>query len=292
VGEESVLRMLAALAGNSDIFDIDAAGPDGIVINIDGYAASASRLPFMSWEDWGYKAVMAAASDVIAAGGRPVGIAYSVGASSVDLLERVAAGVGEASRDLGAKVYKGDANRLTSDAWIDVAVVGLSGRQVGRSGAKPGDAVVQVGLLGYGALANKVMRSELRADSLPQDLLLKVRRPRAHVEAAEAISTYAHASSDNSDGWLLTLSNIASSSSVKISIEEVVMDPKLEGLVRPEEALGSWEDYNLAVVVPQDHLKEFMKMCGSTCFTVGRVEEGRGVEFKGKKVEPRGWSWW
>jgi thiamine-monophosphate kinase len=290
--EESILRRLAELAGNADIFNVDAAGPQGLLINIDGYAASMSRLPFMSWSDWGYKSTVASASDIIASGGRPIAIAYSVGATSVDVLEEVAKGVGEASRDVRAKVYKADSNRSTADAWIDVAVVGTTSRPVTRSGATPGDVVVQVGYLGYGSLAYKIMKSEVSLRDVEEDIIRKMARPRPHVDAAEAISRYAHASSDNSDGWLVTLNNIARSSGVLISLEEVVVDPQLEGLLTAEESIMSWEDYNLAVAVPAGSLDDFLKLCGSLCFAVGKVREGRGVEFRGKPLESRGWSWW
>lgn len=291
-GEEGILRRLAELAGNADIFSVDAAGPQGLLINIDGYAASMSRLPFMSWSDWGYKSTVASASDVVASGGRPIAIAYSVGATSVDVLEEVAKGVGDASHDVGAKVYKADANKSVADAWIDVAVVGSTNRPVARSGAAPGDVVVQVGYLGYGALAYKIMRSEVSLRDIDEGIIKRIARPRPYVDVAEAISRYAHASSDNSDGWLVTLSNIARSSGVLISLEDVVVDPRLEGLLTSEESVMSWEDYNLAVVVPAGSLDEFLRSCGSLCFVVGKVKEGHGVEFRGKPLEPRGWSWW
>ncbi len=290
--EKELVRLLAREAGNVDLLDVDAWGPDGIVVNIDGYTASRSRLPFMSWEDWGYKATVAAASDVIVAGARPVAIAYSVGAESADVLVSVARGVGLAASEMGAKVYKGDANWLSGDAWIDVAVVGLSDRPVKRSGARPGDVVVQVGYLGYGAVASRVLESRLDLRDAPREAIERARRPRPLSWAADLIARYASSASDNSDGWALTLYNIARASGVRIDLDEVVVDPALRGLISEEEALYSWEDYNLALTVPRESLDALIRACEPHCWAVGRVSEGSGVYLRGRVVEERGWSWW
>ena len=290
--EDEVVRRLAEAAGNADLLDADAAGPDGIIVNIDGYSASRSRLPFMSWEDWGYKAVIGAASDVVAAGGRPVAVAFSLGAPSLDVLEPVARGVGQAASAIRAKVYKGDSNRSDSDTWIDVAVVGLAGRQVRRSGARPGDVLVQVGYVGYGYVASLILASRLSPAEAPRAALDRARRPSLHVDAWEAISRYATSASDNSDGWAATLYNIAESSGVRIELETVVVDPELGGLVNEELALQSWEDYSIAVTVPERDVDRFISTCGGPCWPVGRVREGSGVYLRGKRVEPEGWSWW
>ncbi|MGC9071240.1 MAG: thiamine-phosphate kinase [Acidilobus sp.] len=290
--EDEVIRVLAEAAGNSDLLDVDAWGPDGILVNIDGYSASRSRLPFMSWEDWGYKATVASASDVIASGGRPIAIAFSLGASSFDVLISTSRGVGQAAAKIGARVYKGDANRSEGDIWIDVAVVGTTQRPVRRSGARPGDVVVQVGYVGYGSVAAKVLESRLDARAVPRSVVDRIRRPELGVHVAELISRHATSSSDNSDGWAATLHNIASSSGVRIDLERVVIDPSLSGLVSEDEAVHSWEDYSIAVTVPTESAQEFISRCGGTCWQVGIVREGEGVYLRGARVKPIGWSWW
>ncbi len=290
--EEEVTRRLAEAAGNTDLLDVDAWGPRGLLVNIDGYSASRSRLPFMSWEDWGYKAAVAAASDVIAAGGRPTGIAFSLGAPSLDVLVSVARGVGQAATAMGVKVYKGDANRADSDAWIDVAVIGVTERAVRRSGARPGDVVVQVGYVGYGYVVSLLLESRLSPGQLPGVAVERARRPRPLLEAAGPISLYATSASDNSDGWAQTLYNIAEASGVRIDLQRVVVDPGLGNLVDEERALYSWEDYSIAVTVPRERAQDFVSACGSECWIVGSVAEGSGVYLRERRVEESGWSWW
>ena len=290
-GLEALIPDAALLAGNASLLDADSAGPGDLLVNIDGYDSAFSRLPFMDWDDWGYKAVVASSSDVIASGGRPIAIAYSVGATSADVLLAVARGVGEASRDVGAPVYKADTNRSSGSIWIDVAVVGKASRKVRRAGARPGDVVLQLGYVGYGAVAWKVIQGRLRVDDVGPDVMARIRRPRPLAWAADVVAKYATSSCDNSDGWATTLANIAEASGVGIDLDEVVVDPAIDGLVDGPEALDSWEDYSIAATVPEELAEEALRSCAGPCFVVGRVVEGRGLRFRGSQVKPRGWSW-
>jgi len=70
------------------------------------------------------------------------------------------------------------------------------------------------------------------------------------------------------------------------------VDPALRGLISEEEALYSWEDYNLALTVPRESLDALIRACQPHCWAVGRVSEGSGVYLRGRVVEERGWSWW
>ncbi len=289
---DDIIRMAARILNNESMLLSDASGPDELVINIDGYAASLSRLPFMSWSDWGYKATVAAASDVIAAGGRPVAIAYSVGLDEPSKVIDVASGVAEASKLIGALVYKADTNRSPDDSWIDVAVVGRSRRKVSRAGARPGDVVIQAGYVGYGAVAARLLERKLREEQLRPEALQLIRRPRPLVQLSDVISQYATASSDNSDGWAAALDNIARASNVRIELSSVVIDPLLYGIIDEWEALASGEDYALAFTVPEAEVSETLRACGSLCTPVGHVTAGSGVYLRGREVSIRGWSWW
>jgi thiamine-monophosphate kinase len=119
----SLLEELARATGSEECLDYDACPHEGLVFNIDGYSAEHSKLPWMTWEDFGWKATVAAAADVVASGGTPEVILYSIGAPSPQEALAIARGVGSASGRLGARVLKADTNRA-SDPWIDVAVVG------------------------------------------------------------------------------------------------------------------------------------------------------------------------
>ncbi len=296
------LRLLAGASGSERCLHYDACPvAPGLLVNIDGYSASESLLPWMSLSDWGWKAVVAAASDVAASGGEPLVVFYSVGAPSLGEALEIARGVGEAARWLGAVVAKSDANRCRGDRWIDVAVVGGSPRPVSRRGASPGDYVVQVGYVGPGAVARAVLEGRLTQGDAPPGVLEATRRPRPPVALGPHISRCgASAAADNSDGWGHTLALIAEASGVAIEVERVLVDPEaaraLEGLgLDPEEAsLASWEDYSLAVTAPGEAVECILEACkrlSQPCEVVGRVARGGpAVYFRGRRVDAGGWE--
>ena len=295
-GEPELTRLLAREAGACTGYDA-CPGPGGLLYNMDGYAMEWSRLPWMSVADWAYRAVAAAASDVVASGGVPGAILYSIGARSPREALEAARGVGEAARDLGAVVLKADYNRAR-EAWIDVAVVGEAARPVPRSGARPGDAVLQAGWLGYGLLERLALEGVIGVDEALEAGATPRRLP---PPAGPIVAGYATAAADNSDGWGLTLQLIAIESHATIILEEARLHPSVakvleaHGLSPEELAPSSWEDYNIALTVPGERAGEALEACrrrGIPCWRVGRVVEGPArVIYMNRQINTDGWNW-
>jgi len=249
----------------------------------------------MSLGDWGFRAVAHSVSDIVAAGGAPRAVWYSVGVSGWEEALEVARGVGEAARLLGVEVLKSDFNRGV-EGWIDVASVGVpaAGRPVSRRGGRPGDVLFQVGFLGYGLLERLALEGRI-----PVERVVGLARRVPPVGAARAVSLYASASQDNSDGWAVTLWGLSRWSGVGIVVEELVAAPEVEVILEEaglgsEGLLGSWEDLNLAVLVPADRAEAFLEECrasGTPCFRAGRAVQGEGVYYGGRRVRVEGWSW-
>ncbi len=300
-GEKGLTRRLAETLGLGDCYYYDACpGPGGLLYNIDGYAEEHSRYPFLTLADWGYRSVASAVSDIVASGGEPLAILYSLGTRSRGEALEVASGVADAARDIGLVVLKSDLNRA-SKPWIDVAAIGRSRRPVSRRGARPGDVVVQAGYLGYGLLEHLVYTGRVPLD--PALGVAGFGRRLPPLGAWRVVSGYASASSDNSDGWAATLANIAEASGVGIVLEELHGDPGVVGLLEdyaPSLDLdsmlwGSWEDYNLALTLPGGLVEEALDSCrvlAIPCWVVGRVVEGSGLWFRGERIDAGGgWSW-
>jgi len=270
-------------------------GPMEMVYNIDGYPLRESLLPWMSLEDWGFRAVAHAASDIVAVGAVPVAAWYSLGVPGWLEAVEAAKGVGLAADMLNLSVLKSDYNRA-GEGWIDVAMVGLpmGRRVVSRRGARPGDVLYQVGYLGYG-LAERLALEE----RLDHDRVRGLARRLPPVRAARAVSYYASASQDNSDGWGATLASLSRWSGVGIVVERLVPDPDVWALlsgagVGEGDLFESWEDLNLAVLVPAEQAGRFEEECRRrrvVCFRAGRAVDGEGVYYKGRRIEPGGWSW-
>ncbi|MEM1873218.1 MAG: AIR synthase related protein [Acidilobaceae archaeon] len=295
-----LLRELARASGSEDSLEWDATPLDGLLITIDGYASSASKLPWMSWSDWGWKAAVAAIADVAAAGGKPLAIAYSIGVASPDEAREIAEGVGDAARWAGVRVAKSDTNLSRGDRWIDVAVVGRAQRPVSRSGARPGDLLVQVGALGYGLLASLALSGRVSVSEVSAAVEYS-RRPRPPIALGSSIGECgASASTDNSDGWVASLYSISDASRVKIVLERALVDERVaveaEKLgLSLEELLYSAEDYNMAVVASPRAAECLLEACVREgveyCGVVGRVEEGRGVYLESRLLPREGWAW-
>ncbi|MCE4612146.1 MAG: AIR synthase related protein [Desulfurococcales archaeon] len=297
------LKELARRSGSNWCWGFDSCPlPGGLVASIDGYSLEESLLPWMTLEDWGWKAVVAAAMDVVASGGKPVQVMYSVGVKSFEDALKVASGVGLASRWMGVRVGKSDVNRsVGGEGWIDVAVVGEAPKPIPRYGVRPGHLIVQVGYLGFGAVARLALEGALKPSQMPREVLDYTRRPKPPVTLGPSLShCRVSAASDNSDGWSVTLYTLAVESGVKIEIDKMEV-PKyivktLEPLTRKVQQLllESWEDYNLAVAGDPGSVECLLKECrlqGIPCTIVGRALEGEpSIYYKGVKVEAEGWT--
>lgn len=295
-GEHRIVRDLANILDMGECIDYDACPFNNhIIVNMDGYALEYSRYPFLSLEDWGYRGVAAAASDVIASGGTPKAILYSIGVRNSGEAYQVARGVAAATRDLGVRVLKSDLNKA-SRPWIDVAVIGVSRRPVSRRGASEGELVVQAGYMGYGLLEYLVYKGEIPLDEARR---VKGFGRRLPPRVEDIISRYATASSDNSDGWIATLRNIALSSGASILLDDLILDSGVEGLLEKygfpsEDGLKSWEDYNIAFTIKREHEESVLKECstiGVYCRIVGRVTRGPArIIYMGRELD-YGWEW-
>ncbi len=299
--QEDIHRLLADITGSRRCLDYDACpSQGGLLVNMDGYSMSASRPPWASIGDWAWRAVVAAASDIAASGGKPLGLMYSIGVPSLEEALEAAHGVGSAAKWIGVEVLKSDTNKCGCDSWIDVAMVGISTRPIPRSGARPGDLVVQIGYSGYGLLARLAMEGRINIAELGEDLVELLRRPRPPLAAGPSISSCgASASSDNSDGLGYTLRVIAESSGVGMVLGDPLVDPRvlrvLRGLgMEAGDAYSSWEDYNLVVAVPEPRVGCLLDSCnalGIPCQVIGRVVEDRGLVYRGRSLRVEPWEW-
>jgi thiamine-monophosphate kinase len=304
VGERRAARLAARLAGlPPGCVEADSCPWRGLLASIDGYSASESMLPWMSWRDWGWKAAVAAASDLAASGGEPGALLVSIGAPSGEAAVEASAGVGEAAAWMGAEVIGGDTNRCGGDAWIDVAVLGALRFWAPRWTARPGDLLVRVGCLGCGALAALALEGRVRLEDLPGGVVEYTRRPRPPLGLAGLLweaGCRPSAGVDNSDGWGEALWSLAEASRVRIVVEVLeATEPALSalealGLHRPELVAASGEDYTILLSAPPGEVECILAACrrsGLDCGVIGRVEEGGpAVLYRGSPLPRGGWD--
>lgn len=245
---------------------------------------------WMSPSDIGWRATMAALSDLAAMGASPIGLLVAVAApASWDPeLDGVMQGVAEACEAARTKVVGGDTTRGPV-LMLTVTVLGRAARPLRRDGAVAGDHVYVSGALGGpGAalsawLAGRTPRPVHRARFL---------RPAARLGLGTwCTANGATAAIDLSDGLSGDLAHLAVASGVVCDVDLAAI-PCCDG-VDALAAVASGEEYELVVTGPPglDRLSASGRQ--GALVTIGRVRapargEKPGVRFlrDGTRVDP------
>ena len=228
--------------------------------------------------DVGYRATVAATSDIAAMGATPWCALAALSLSSDfsdDALRELTRGQADAARRMGLCIVGGNLARGPCVA-ITTTVLGTASRSVTRSGAKPGDLVLVAGPLGEAAAGLRALQLEMNALG---EVIDRWRRPTAQVEAGRELSLHdVHAAIDVSDGLAQDLSHVALASGVRVVIEVDRLSACCSDALRLASKaldmdplqlmLTGGEDYSLVVTCAR--LIE-----GYTC--IGRVESGEGL---------------
>jgi thiamine-monophosphate kinase len=262
-GEVGLLRELEARGLVRDIAHDAAQLAGGLVVTQDALVEGVHfRLDWISWRDLGFRAAAVNLSDLAASGAEPEALLVTLAApSTTDVAEVIELYEGIAETDV--PVVGGDTTRADS-LVLSVTALGRSERVPGRTGARPGDAIVVTGELGAAGAA-------FRRGAYV--------RPPLRIAEGRMLAATAHALMDVSDGLGADAARIAERSGVRIEID-------LDRVPLAEEAtvedLAFGEDYELLAAVDQPgELRE-----------IGRCLEGSGVVFLrgGEPVELKGWE--
>lgn len=235
----------------------------GVVVTQDSLLEGVHfRLDWLTWRDLGFRAAAVNISDLAASGAWPELLLLSVGLPGdtelTDVLE-LYEGVGEARVPVrGGDTTEADRVVVTGTA------IGRAERVPGRTGARPGDALVVTGPLGAAGAAFRTRRFT---------------RPPLRVEEGVALATRAHAMLDLSDGLARDAGHIAARSRCRLVVE-LDRVPLAPGATEQDLSFG--EDYELLAATPEP--------AGFT--VIGRCEDGEGVAIvrNGAPVELGGWD--
>ncbi|MGH7613308.1 MAG: thiamine-phosphate kinase [Gemmatimonadales bacterium] len=241
---------------------------------------------WLSLPEIGYRAAVAALSDLAAEGARAAGLLVSVGVPSggpAGEAAEIMGGVGSAARDAGARVLGGDLTRSPL-LIVDVCAIGTAPRPVRRVGAEPGDGLWVTGQLGGMALALEDWRAGRRP---APDLAERFARPQPRLAAGQWLASQgAHAMIDLSDGLTSDAQHVAAASGVALEIAAERI-PCWSGAA-PLVAAASGEEYELLVALPPDfgetHALAFAGLVGLSLTRVGVCARGAGVRFTDRGV--------
>lgn len=254
------------------------------------------RPEWVSPSEVGFRATVAALSDLAAMSARPIGVLLSLAIESDRARSwgpEIAVGVGEAIERYGAVLLGGDLSRAAAGSAVvmDVTALGELSEPVLRSGSQPGDHLWVTGTLGGAAAA--VAHWMEREGPPPQALRDKFARPNARIEESDWLRQHAavHAMIDLSDGIASDAGHLASAGGVRVALEGSLLpvDPGVLdafGSERGRElALTGGEDYELAFTAPHGAVESlteaFEGRFGLPLTRVGVVTSGTGLHILG-----------
>jgi thiamine-monophosphate kinase len=238
-------------------------GPDPLVWTVDAAVDGVHfRRDLLSFVDIGYRATMAAASDLAAMGAAPRGLLSALvlppDVGDAELAE-LAAGQRAAADALGTAIVGGNLAR-GSELSITTTALGAAPRPLTRAGAQAGDALWAAGALGLAAAGLALLLAGRSAVSPAARAAVQIwRRPEARLAAGIAARGWAHAAIDVSDGLAQDAGHLARASAVDVILDAAtIVSPALREVAAElgddplDLALHGGEDYALLVAAPDD----------------------------------------
>jgi len=196
----------------------------------------------------GYKAVAVNVSDVGAMGGVPLYFTLSIalpGELDLSWADGFLEGIARACGEFQVSLVGGDSSSAER-IFVDVSMIGRAetGKEVRRSGAKPGDGIYITGALGGSALGLEHLRSgDAKHASVQRHLY-----PSPRHRVGQAVASKAHAMIDISDGLSTDLGHIVEESKVSARIYKNRI-PAAAGTTDVH-VLHGGEEYELLIVAP------------------------------------------
>lgn len=279
--EFDAIRELIAVWGErargigDDAAVLDAADGERIVVTTDAAVEGVHfRRDWMTPAEIGWRAAVAAASDLAAMGARPLGIVIAIGLPLRwrGELAALAGGIGAACERFGIPIVGGNLS-AAGELSITCTVIGGAAKPVPRNGARPGDAVYVTGRLGGPLAALKALeRGESPGTSVRERLV----HPSPRIDEARWLAERGtHAMIDISDGLAADAGHLAAASEVRVVIQTERIP--VFGGVDPLDAARGGEEYELLVSAPElDEGAEaqFERRFGIPLTRIGSVEAG------------------
>jgi thiamine-monophosphate kinase len=262
----------------------------------------------------GYKALVRAASDVVAMAARPRFFLLSLALPTKRTgrwLNGMLAGMARASKLLGLRLVGGDTTRSTVErrgVTLNLMVLGETqpGSKIGRGGAKPGEPIYVTGILGRAQLGLELIMKGRAGERKYRRLLAPHYYPALPLDFALWLGRHrlVTAMMDISDGLSTDLTRLCKASGVgaRIYAEQIPVPdvprplrqmPKLDPLAL---ALHGGEDYGLLFTAVGRTVTRIPRNFGRTPITrIGEIVSGSEVTIvaPGGKVSalmPGGWD--
>jgi thiamine-monophosphate kinase len=298
LAEFTALVSAAGLGGGAGTLGI---GDDAAVMPVDGSLVTSvdvvvegvhADFRLTSLEDFGWRAVGAALSDLAAMGVLPIGLLSSVVTPDLSRFSELGAGILGGAKEASCPILGGDVSQ--GPLWsVSITVFGQTNGAsvVRRSGARAGDTLFVTGPLGGAARGLELLRQGTLAErDHDVEAILKHRRPTPLLQAGVvARSANVHAMCDLSDGLGLDLDRLAKASGVGIVVHHVPVFAEAS----EAQALGGGDDYELLIATsdPEGLVQAFLSAGLSAPTEIGACVADQAVrELRGEELRASGWK--
>jgi len=239
--------------------------------------------------DVGYRAVVVNLSDVAAMGARPrwMTLALTLADVEPEWLDGFAQGLFAAADEHALVLVGGDTTRGTQTV-ISVQIIAdvEPGKAMTRAGAEEGDAIYVTGTVGDAAAGLSILQSGLPNSDDVDYLIGRFARPVARIAVGAAISHFAHAAIDLSDGLYSDLEKLLTASGVAGSLEltDIPLSSHITNLMDEEDALrfalSGGDDYELCFTAGTagKQIRDVTESAGVAITRIGQVVPGSGLQ--------------
>lgn len=246
---------------------------------------------WLTFDEIGYRATMAAASDLAAMGARPFcALSSLILPNQIDdtSFQQIVAGQKRATREIDGAIVGGNLAR-GGEISISTTWLGRTLRAVCRTGARPGDHILVAGALGLAHVGLLALQRSAGGEKMAA-AISAWKSPRARILEGVRMAHRAHAAIDLSDGLAIDLNRLARSSDVRVDLDPNAIEGEAAtiadacsalGIIATDAVLYGGEDYSLLIASP----------CAIDGFrAIGRVREGVGVYLSGAQIDARGFD--
>ena len=243
------------------------------------------RREWLRPEEIGYRATVAALSDLAAMAAAPLGVvvALTVPERWLPDFHALADGIGDAVALVGTRIYGGDLV-TGGELSLCVTVLGSAASPLRRDSARPGDGIFVTGSYG-GPLA--ALGAWKGGREPPPQLRARFAHPVPRLREARWLAEHgAHACIDVSDGLASDLAHLAHASGVRLEIDLARL-PVIGGMSAAD-AARSGEEYELALAASRElDTGAFAREFGIPLTCIGEVRPGSpgvDVTLNGRRV--------
>jgi len=234
-------------------------------------------------------------SDLAAMAAEP--IAYLVALSLPDgfkeaWIQEFAAGLAQDQKEYGIGLLGGDTTVTPGPLSVTMTAVGKveTGKELRRSGARPGDTVFVSGTLGDAALGLMAISGNLSrlSNTEAEELIHRYHLPQPRISLGRELIGLASAAVDVSDGLVADLGHVCMASNVAAQIDRtrLPLSQAAQAAItaHPETAsavLSGGDDYELLFTAPSeaaDEISAAAKQSGVSVTEIGRIYVGNGVK--------------